>query len=439
MKQKLALACTLVHEPALIVLDEPTTGVDPVSRREFWKLLSEFLAQGITIVMATPYLDEAERCARVALLHEGRLLALDTPGGAARDAARRALRGHRPRSPRAAATSCRRCRASTSVQMFGERAHVAARAGRRARGRLRLARRARRPPASRSRACAPIAPSLEDVFIARLRQRRGHEANASLRRRCRRWRSCWSVGRRGAGRAAASRPRPLSLTLDEAIRARARDEPSAGGGARRAAKRPRRSPTSGTRRRCRRWRRRPATRARTTSSRSACRAPNNQLRRHLSRRPRQLPHAARCCSGRSTPADGSRRSSEPRAAMRRSAAEDAAAVAADLRLEITRAYWALVTADEARARVVDESLARHRRAPGDVREPARRRPRPAERRADRRGAGVAAAMLSIQARSTRDVAEAELARLIGVAARHADSAAPTSAAAPPDVRRASTR
>src|SRR3990170_6882986 len=79
MKQKLALACTLVHEPRIILLDEPPTGVDPVSRREFWKLLSEFLAQGITILMATPYLDEAERCARVALLHEGRLLALDSP------------------------------------------------------------------------------------------------------------------------------------------------------------------------------------------------------------------------------------------------------------------------------------------------------------------------------------------------------------------------
>jgi ABC-2 type transport system ATP-binding protein len=79
MKQKLALACTLVHEPKIILLDEPTTGVDPVSRREFWKLLSEFLAQGITILMATPYLDEAERCSRVALLHEGHLMALDTP------------------------------------------------------------------------------------------------------------------------------------------------------------------------------------------------------------------------------------------------------------------------------------------------------------------------------------------------------------------------
>lgn len=79
MKQKLALACTLVHEPPLIVLDEPTTGVDPVSRREFWKLLGEFLADGLTIVLATPYLDEAERCGRVALMSDGRVLALDEP------------------------------------------------------------------------------------------------------------------------------------------------------------------------------------------------------------------------------------------------------------------------------------------------------------------------------------------------------------------------
>ena len=79
MKQKLALACTLVHEPELILLDEPTTGVVPVSRREFWKLLSEFLSRGITILMSTPYLDEAERCSRVALLHEGRVLACDEP------------------------------------------------------------------------------------------------------------------------------------------------------------------------------------------------------------------------------------------------------------------------------------------------------------------------------------------------------------------------
>ena len=79
MKQKLALACTLVHQPELILLDEPTTGVDPISRREFWELLSELLADGITILMSTTYMDEAERCTRVALLHEGRLLAGGDP------------------------------------------------------------------------------------------------------------------------------------------------------------------------------------------------------------------------------------------------------------------------------------------------------------------------------------------------------------------------
>jgi ABC-2 type transport system ATP-binding protein len=81
MRQKLALACTLIHTPRLIFLDEPTTGVDPVSRRDFWKILSSLLRSGITIVMTTPYMDEAERCSRVGLLSGGRLLAADTPQG----------------------------------------------------------------------------------------------------------------------------------------------------------------------------------------------------------------------------------------------------------------------------------------------------------------------------------------------------------------------
>ena len=79
MKQKLALACTLIHTPEIIFLDEPTTGVDPVSRRDFWKVLSTLLKTGITIVMTTPYLDEAERCSRVALMNEGKILVLGTP------------------------------------------------------------------------------------------------------------------------------------------------------------------------------------------------------------------------------------------------------------------------------------------------------------------------------------------------------------------------
>ncbi len=79
MKQKLALACTLIHRPKIIFLDEPTTGVDPVSRRDFWKILSDLLKSEITVVMSTPYLDEAERCNRVALMNKGKVMVVDTP------------------------------------------------------------------------------------------------------------------------------------------------------------------------------------------------------------------------------------------------------------------------------------------------------------------------------------------------------------------------
>jgi len=79
MKQKLALACSLIHKPKILFLDEPTTGVDPVSRRDFWKILSSLLKEGITIFMSTPYLDEAERCNRVGLMHNGKIINLDTP------------------------------------------------------------------------------------------------------------------------------------------------------------------------------------------------------------------------------------------------------------------------------------------------------------------------------------------------------------------------
>lgn len=79
MKQKLGLVCALIHRPKLILLDEPTTGVDPVSRRDFWRILYELIAEGVGILTSTAYLDEAERCHRVALMHEGKLLFCDTP------------------------------------------------------------------------------------------------------------------------------------------------------------------------------------------------------------------------------------------------------------------------------------------------------------------------------------------------------------------------
>jgi ABC-2 type transport system ATP-binding protein len=79
MQKKLALACTLIHSPEVIFLDEPTTGVDPVSRREFWDILTELHLQGVTLFVSTPYMDEAERCSRVALMFEGNIVVCDEP------------------------------------------------------------------------------------------------------------------------------------------------------------------------------------------------------------------------------------------------------------------------------------------------------------------------------------------------------------------------
>jgi len=164
MKQKLALACTLVHEPDLILLDEPTTGVDPVSRREFWKLLSEFLANGITILMSTPYLDEAERCSRVALVHQGRVLAMDEPARLRTLISGRMLEVIAP--GRAAADILRGLPGVADAQVFGERVHVTLADGGEA-----TEQRFRSALASTPLASAPlrvVPPSLEDVFIARL-------------------------------------------------------------------------------------------------------------------------------------------------------------------------------------------------------------------------------------------------------------------------------
>jgi ABC-2 type transport system ATP-binding protein len=167
MKQKLALACTLVHEPRVIVLDEPTTGVDPVSRREFWKLLSRFLAQGITILMSTPYLDEAERCSRIVLLHEGKVLALDQPGRLRQSLAGTLFEVVVPDS-RDAVDRLSSQPGIGSAQVFGDRLHVwideddapAAQ---------QLLEQGSRAAGVTASSLRRIVPSLEDVFIAKLR------------------------------------------------------------------------------------------------------------------------------------------------------------------------------------------------------------------------------------------------------------------------------
>jgi ABC-2 type transport system ATP-binding protein len=174
MKQKLALACTLVHEPQLILLDEPTTGVDPVSRREFWKLLAAFLERGVTIVMSTPYLDEAERCARVALVHEGRVLALDTPARLRTLITRPLVEILAGGSASDAAAVIRGLPGVEDVQTFGERLHVMLTASApdavdRFMAALRETRFATAP-------VRPIPASLEDVFIAQLAEKESARA-----------------------------------------------------------------------------------------------------------------------------------------------------------------------------------------------------------------------------------------------------------------------
>jgi len=79
MKQKLALCCALIHSPTILFLDEPTTGVDPVSRKEFWEILKKLKAKGITILVSTPYMDEASLCEKIALIQHGKILSVDTP------------------------------------------------------------------------------------------------------------------------------------------------------------------------------------------------------------------------------------------------------------------------------------------------------------------------------------------------------------------------
>ncbi len=123
MQKKLALACTLIHQPEILLLDEPTTGVDPVSRREFWDILTDLNLRGSTIIVSTPYMDEADRCMRVGLMYEGRLVVCDTP---------QQIRAHiegelielRPQDWQAAHTLIAALPGVFEVQTYGELLHV---------------------------------------------------------------------------------------------------------------------------------------------------------------------------------------------------------------------------------------------------------------------------------------------------------------------------
>jgi len=169
MKQKLGLACALVHTPRVLFLDEPTNGVDPVSRRDFWRILYQLLREKVTIFVSTAYLDEAERCNRLALIHEGKLLACGTP-----DQVKTLMRGTileiRSPQPRKATSLLRTKFAAGSVGLFGDRVHLVAadpeQAGRQAQAVLAEA-------GLPLEGIRPIEPSLEDVFVSVLGAERG--------------------------------------------------------------------------------------------------------------------------------------------------------------------------------------------------------------------------------------------------------------------------
>lgn len=122
MKQKLALSCALIHKPELLILDEPTTGVDAVSRQEFWEMLHRLKEQNITIIASTPYMDEAEQCDRVALIDEGRILKIDTPEAVAASFQKPLLAVKSDNRYRLL-TELRRYEWADSVQPFGEYVH----------------------------------------------------------------------------------------------------------------------------------------------------------------------------------------------------------------------------------------------------------------------------------------------------------------------------
>lgn len=158
MQKKLHLCCTLIHEPRVLFLDEPTTGVDPTSRRELWEILHDLAARGLTLVVATPYMDEAEQCGRVALMHAGRVVACDTPD-ALRQAVPERVWAVRPASP---AVRARLAGAPFPVRthVMGDRIHV-------------LADEVHEGPLAALLAeepgridMHPVAPSMEDVFVS---------------------------------------------------------------------------------------------------------------------------------------------------------------------------------------------------------------------------------------------------------------------------------
>ncbi|HSB33718.1 MAG TPA: ABC transporter ATP-binding protein [Nitrospirota bacterium] len=161
MKQKLGLACALIHTPEVLFLDEPTNGVDPVSRRDFWKILYDLLKEGVTILVSTAYLDEAERCTRIGLMHKGRILIEDEPKSV-RNSLGVSMIEVWSDDARAAVEPARRIQGVRHVSLYGDRLHIALEQGTAVAGIIA----ALRGGSIDVKDFREILPSLEDVFIS---------------------------------------------------------------------------------------------------------------------------------------------------------------------------------------------------------------------------------------------------------------------------------
>jgi ABC-2 type transport system ATP-binding protein len=168
MKQKLGLTCALVHTPQVLLLDEPTTGVDPVSRRDFWRILYGLREEGVTILITTAYLDEAERCNRLALLHSGRMLHCDTPAALKQRMPGTVLAIPSPEG-RAARTALANSEGVTHVLLVGDGVHVVVDD---ANLRIPQLRDVLQRAGIKIGDIAIVAPTVEDVFVALLEEGR---------------------------------------------------------------------------------------------------------------------------------------------------------------------------------------------------------------------------------------------------------------------------
>jgi len=172
MKQKLSLCCALIHQPEVLLLDEPTFGVDPISRRDLWLILHEMVEEGVTVLVSTSYLDEAERCDRVALLDGGRILALDTPQKLLTLLPGEVASVQIP-NPRPARDHIRRMPGVISTALFGSSVHALLADG--VEGKDRLAA-ALEEAGLRPTSIEIVEPSLEDVFLHLVRGREAPDA-----------------------------------------------------------------------------------------------------------------------------------------------------------------------------------------------------------------------------------------------------------------------